>query len=300
MNSRTMARRLTLIGLTLTFYLAGCANSAPNSAGALTLFDAHVHLENSITPEEQVAALQKAGLSGAIIFGPNNGRNGDLLTLHDHFPPFIYPFLNADVDNGTGLTELNDATLTYFDRKLFSGDGWGIGELRFDDASSEAPVDGPNALRLYDIAAERGAPITLHYDSQDIAALERALDHNPQAILIWARMGEAQAEVVGPLMQKHPNLYLDLSARNPFDKKNGTPADQWLTTDDGALKPEWKTVFETYPDRVLFGTNLGDGSTFERIDQIVDYYRKVLAQLEPAAAEKIAHANAERLLRIGQ
>ena len=74
--------------------------------------------------------------------------------------------------------------------------------------------------------------------------------------------------------------------------------EQSLTLDDDekTLKKDWKHVFETYSDRVLFGSDLGPADRYEQAGEMIKYYQHVLDQLSDATARKIASGNITRLL----
>ncbi len=63
------------------------------------------------------------------------------------------------------------------------------------------------------------------------------------------------------------------------------------------LRPEWKGLFEEFPDRFLIGTDVGKPS-LDGYSNLITYWREILKQLSPEAAEKIAHQNAERVLKL--
>ena len=55
-------------------------------------------------------------------------------------------------------------------------------------------------------------------------------------------------------------------------------------------------MFEEFPHRFLFGIDLGPPNRLTVLNEVVQYYRSVLAQLTPSTGEKIAYKNIERLL----
>ncbi|MBI2368895.1 MAG: hypothetical protein HYV08_01370 [Deltaproteobacteria bacterium] len=104
------------------------------------------------------------------------------------------------------------------------------------------------------------------------------------------------------MMGLYLNLYGELSTRNPFFnayRRGVEPEDlQRLTHEDGTLKEEWRGVFETFPDRFLFGIDVDSTQRLNDVERVVQYFRSVLAQLTPSTAEKIASGNLRRLLRL--
>jgi hypothetical protein len=55
---------------------------------------------------------------------------------------------------------------------------------------------------------------------------------------------------------------------------------------------------EEFRDRLLFELDLGSGDRHLILTRLVEYYRAVLAQLRPEAAEMMAFRNAESLAQI--
>src|ERR1700730_7470720 len=141
-----------------------------------------------------------------------------------------------------------------------------------------APPDHPLLLVLADVSAQHGgAPIDFHMEAvpqsmplpadlrsppnppqlhPNIAAFERLLEHNPHAQIVWAHAGwdntgYRTADLCGKLLRAHPNLYMEIKV-DPVDVgKNSI-----LTNGGrGAIKPEWLTLFQEFPDRFVMGTD---------------------------------------------
>lgn len=192
----------------------------------------------------------------------------------------------------------------------------GIGELSLrHNPAAYTPIEGDRtsadhsvALRIYDLAARRSVPVNIHFDVRDASTrseLERALAHNPNAVIIWAHMGavgspRTATPIIRDLLKTYPNLYIDLSGRDPITLLS-FPEALWLpiTTRDGALIPDYKSLLEEFPDRFLFGLDLGNPTNLtpeEFASRLIAHWRSTLAQLKPETANKIAHENIERIL----
>jgi hypothetical protein len=72
---------------------------------------------------------------------------------------------------------------------------------------------------------------------------------------------------------------------------------QRLDDQDGIIKAEWKRLFSDHADRVLYGSDIGPEGRIEQCDQIEEYYRGILMQVDAHVAEKIAYSNAEKIFR---
>ena len=68
-----------------------------------------------------------------------------------------------------------------------------------------------------------------------------------------------------------------------------------ITGEDGKLTPEWRGLFEKYPDRFLLGSDTWISERWASYGEIMAGYRGWLKQLPPDVAKQIAHGNARRL-----
>ena len=141
-----------------------------------------------------------------------------------------------------------------------------------------APADHPLFLLLADVSAEHGGlPIDFHMEAApkamalpagqksppnpeqlhaNIAAFERLLAHDPKAVVVWAHegwdnTGERTVELSRRLLQAHPNLYMEIKVDPVEVGKNSPLADGG----SGALKPEWRKLFQDFPDRFVIGSD---------------------------------------------
>jgi predicted TIM-barrel fold metal-dependent hydrolase len=89
---------------------------------------------------------------------------------------------------------------------------------------------------------------------------------------------------------------LDLSCRNNIYDRWPELSEQSITTADGTLKDGWRTLFETHPDRILFGTDLGPSGRHEQLEEVMDYAEGVLDALDPDIAQAIAGGNMARVM----
>ncbi len=92
------------------------------------------------------------------------------------------------------------------------------------------------------------------------------------------------------LLARNPNLIVDLSGMH-FQR---TPA---LATETGPLDPAWKALLEKMPDRFLMGIDVWAPRLFEpaMLDRLFTWTRRILGELAPGVAERVAHRNAAAL-----
>ena len=158
------------------------------------------------------------------------------------------------------------------------GEFKGMGEINIYPGPP-FPADSPLMQRLWSLSAAYRVPLSIHMDARDepVAEMERLLASDRQGTLIWAHAGGAGPALVRRLMQAHPNLHADLSGRLPAVVRIR----------------EWKVLLEEFPDRFFIGT---DVFTLAEFIDTISSWRKILDQLPPATARKLAHENAEKLL----
>jgi hypothetical protein len=162
--------------------------------------------------------------------------------------------------------------------------------LKADDAQSEPRRRSvnewfDNTLRSRLNSQEKGVIIIvmqrLHADDEAVEILMR---HNPRAKVIWAHTGFGLAsDRVSAMLAKYPKLWGELSYRGG------------IVDGGGRLTPEWRGLFERYPDRFLLGSDTWIHERWYGYDTIMKNYRAWLVQLPPEQARRIAHGNAERL-----
>ena len=160
----------------------------------------------------------------------------------------------------------------------------GFGEISLEHFSPPnvsdyqyAPADHPLMLVLADIAARAGIPIDVHMEAvpapmplptglrvpphppelhENIPALERLLSHNPRAKVIWAHLGadytgRRTPELCRQLLERHPNLYMEIKIEPPRPGLNSP----WSDEGNGSIKPEWLKLFLDFPGQILVGTD---------------------------------------------
>jgi predicted TIM-barrel fold metal-dependent hydrolase len=120
--------------------------------------------------------------------------------------------------------------------------------------------------------------------------------------LVLAHAGwMAGANVIGPLLEAHPNVYVDLSVR--LDPAvggilaPGAVNQQSILTSTGRLQPEWRALIERFPDRFLFGLDVTGSDRPQHIDELVGVAKRALGELPRDVEASVAHGNTERLLR---
>jgi len=278
--------------------LANCAAAGPAARPAppLALLDMHTHvmIEN-ITPDEEVALLRKAGLDRVVLM---HTEPEVIAALARKYPGFVIPSLSVARPTVKGV-HLEADTGPLMAKLRAAHEICAFGEI-----PGMVFGDNPDLRAVYAASAATGAPVNIHTDlakQENVAALEAAASANPKARLVLAHLGwTAGPELIGRLLDAHPNLYTDVSIR--FDPVGSLPwrnngLDLSILTPDGALQPGWRALIERHPDRFLFAMDINSfGPRYQMMDELVATARKALAPLPRPIQVAIAHGNAERLL----
>ena len=279
--------------------LGGCASTGAGASGAppLRLLDAHTHLMVEILGhDEEIALLRKAGLDRVLLMHP---VPEELSAIADKYPGFVIPSVNLARPTARGV-HLDRDTGPLFARLAAERKVCGFGEIAGGNIA-----DVENMRGVYAAAEATGVPVNLHTDlavPANLAAVEAVLTAHPKMNFVLAHLGwTAGPELIGRLLDTHPNLYTDVSIR--FDAPGSLPwrnngLDLSILAPDETVPPAWRAVMQRHPDRFLFAMDINSfGPRYTITEDLVPTGRKALGSLPRPLAEAIAHGNAERLLK---
>ncbi len=238
-----------------------------------------------------------------------------LLASHpDHFIP---------VGNGARPRALTEATDEFFNaqeaaivaRKIML-----LGEYEFRHYPSprewkrsgmerdvRIPIDGPIGHRLFSLSEKTGIPFQIHYEIEDelLPPLEDMLGQYPKAKVIWCHLAQIRyierasrytPAYVESLIKRHRNLHFDVAFGDStavYPLSHQQQARVWAA--DGSLKPEWRDLIVTYPDRFFSALDLG-GDRLEKIAKYDQKHRNFLNRLPVETRHRVAYRNAWALL----
>ncbi len=262
-------------------FLLAClavASPAPGFTQDLPVFDAHIHYNQPdwsvYPPAAALAILDRAGVRWALVSStPDDGT----LRLFEEAPARIVPVLRPYRTQRDMSTWPEDPSiLSYVEQRLQRGIYRGIGEFHLSaEQAGSAVVRG--FVRL---AIRHG--IFLHAHANDVA-LEELLRLDTRVRVLWAHAGMSSGpETVGRLLDRHPNLTVELALRH--DVAPG-----------GQLNPAWRSLFLRRPDRFMVGTDTWVTSQWDRLSEIQAGIQTWLRQLPREVAERLAYKNAVQL-----
>ena len=272
--------RAGLIAALLLVAAAPAARAADTAP--MPIFDAHLHYNWEPAPyyplDKVLTLFRQQHIMGILATSrPNDGTRA----LYEAQPkdlwvvPFIRPYrVRADVQTWMDDPSIEELIETEYRRGYYIG----IGEFHLSGQAAATKW----VKRMVDFAVEKNLYLHAHADDE---ALEILFAHNPRARIVWAHTGFSTApEKVAAYLERYPALWCELSYR-------------YGITSGGKLTPEWKALFERYPERFLLGSDTWINERWDSYGSTMDDYRSWLAQLPRDAAEKIAFRNAERLFR---
>lgn len=261
--------------------------------------DAHVHLNEA---EAWVRIMEEIGISRSIALAGRTADNYALLEAGRRWPGRILPFLSVSPEHREfrNAWEADDESLVSFvDSLLARGGFYGIGEISVSHFPAtgfpEADFD-PNgrAMRaLLGLAGKHSVPILIHAEVTRLREFEALLRDHRDVTVIWAHGGYTPLFLARRLLERHPNLVYELSART-WDRHPRSP-DYTVFRNETMVWPEWLELIERMPTRFLVGTDAAGRSASGDIHNA----RRVqlfLNQLSPAARVQVAETNLERIL----
>ena len=269
-----------LTGSLLCLLLTGHSAHSAGPAPALAIFDAHLHYNWEPVPhfslEKVLALFREHKVTGILATSrPNDGtralyeaQSKDLWVV-----PFIRPYrIRPDIQTWMSDPQTEELIATEFKRGYYRG----IGEFHLSGRAAEAP----QVKKTVDFAVKHNLYLHAHADDE---ALEILYRHSPKARIIWAHTGfSTDPAKVETYLQRYPDLWCELSYR-------------YGIAEGGKLTPEWRRLFEKYPDRFLIGSDTWVNERWDNYGSIMAGYRDWLTQLPVDVAEKIAFRNGERL-----
>lgn len=271
-----------LLRLLMVCLLTAALPAAPTLADdRIEIFDAHLHYNWEPKPyfkiEEVLETFRRNRVTGILATSrPNHGThalvNAEAAELW--VVPFIRPYrVRADI-----ASWFNDPAIFDLVQKEFTRGGYqGVGEFHLSGKAAATEW----VRKTVDFAVANNLYLHAHIDDE---GLEILYSHNGAARIIWAHTGFSLSIArVAALLDRYPMLWGELSYRSG------------ITDPAGKLTPEWRRLFERYPDRFLIGSDTWVNERWAGYDAIMESYRQWLAQLPPDVARQIAHANARTL-----
>lgn len=288
----TASSSWTSLVTVISLWLAGVAGAQTPYAGPI--IDTHSHLSGPKVIDAYVDAMRENNVTRVILLGVGGAQKDDaawIAAAARKYMRSVVPGVPVPNPEAPDAASKLDADITRTRARI-------VGEVHVRHVSRKIDRDPSSEAftRLFEVAARQLTPIVIHQELDDPAAatkLDKALTNNRKTTIILAHAGHTTPARLEPLLQRNPNLFVDLSGM-AFDR---TPA---LASESGPMDPAFKALIERMPDRFLMGI---DAWSFkppqpETLDRIMKWTRRVLGELRPDVAERVASRNAAGLLHL--
>jgi len=304
---RTLAAALAL-SVTLAAPLSAQSPTAP-----VRYIDAHSHIAEGLTLDEEIAAFRQAGLAGVVIMHPDAPA---LQALAIRNKGYVVPFISlARLPQMAGL-RLSPGTAATMTGLYAAGATCGFGEIPTRIVPRTEPTDdlsllNADRMRIYAEASRLRLPVNLHVDiasPQVEASIDLIAKLNRNATIVIAHAGwSADPKRIERLMAGNRNVMADLSVR--LDPIGGLPADPLapgslppgaadvisILQNDGTIQPAWAALLRRFPDRFLFAMDITQSQRPKYIGLLLETARKALSPLGAGVENAVAHGNFERI-----
>ena len=270
--------------------LVGVATAAEYTG---PLIDAHAHLPSATAIDSYVAAMKRHDVRKVVLLGVGDVQpdEGELIEAAARkYRDLVAPGVRVPDPTSMAAAGQLDVELARTKSRV-------LGEVHMRQVTRRIDRDpsGPAFMKILELSAQRGVPVVIHDELTPAASasLEAALAAHREAVIVLAHAGGARPAALEPLLGRHANLMVDLSGMH-FER---TPA---LAKEHGRLDAAWKRLITKAPDRFVFGLDVWAARLYEpaMLDRLMRWARRVLGELPPDVAERVAWKNAATLYRL--
>ncbi len=252
----------------------------------------------------QLELMKRWGASHAVVFWGGRSSNESVAEAARAFPGQLIPFASISPERTAyrpAWVQFDDGLLKQLDALLATGSFKGIGEISavhfpstgFDE--TDFSLLGPMVTGILELARKYKVPVMLHVESTHMAELGQLLARFPDVPVIWAHGGYTPLFLARRMLERHPNLYYELSARTwPHHPRS---PDYTILRDGQQVWPEWLRLIEAMPQRFMVGTDASNRSASADAMKFASV-QNFLAQLSPAAREQVGSGTLLKLVGV--
>lgn len=265
---------------------------------------ADIHLHFNWDQQEIISAqevVKRLKVNNVVLATVSSTPSELALELADAGGPWIQPFFSPYLTvNHRHRWFLDEAVLLEAEKGLASGRYLGIGELHVWSGFKPG-WNNKILLGLIKLAEKYQVPFLIHTEASSHQFFTPTCQNYPQVRFLWAHAGGTlSADSVDQLMQQCPNVWVEVSVRDPWRYHT-------LVDDQNQLLPGWRDLFIKFQDRFMTGTDPVWGVTrgqrwdqadegWDHYDQLLEFHRQWLKQLPPEVEVKIRLTNAKIFL----
>lgn len=295
MNVRAFAAAL------LATLLSVCTATQAGESDPIPFIDAHVHLNDE---RMQLELMQRHGAERAVVFWGRNSDNESVAASAKRHPDRFIPFASVSPERAgyrRGWEQDDPGLLDTLDAMLTTGQYKGIGEISVTHFPSPGLPEAdfnPNGATLRGILAlarQHRVPVMVHAEWTRLREFSELLRGFPDVPVIWAHGGYTPLFIAQRMLDQHPNLFYELSARTwPVHPRS---PDYTILRDGQNVWPQWLAFIESKPERFLVGTDASHRSA-ESEAMKFQSVQNFLRQLRPATRDLVARGNILKLLKL--
>lgn len=272
----------------------------PEIKTLIPFIDAHVHL-NDINM--QLGLMKTFQISQSVVFWGRSSTNETLLKAANKYPDKFIPFVSVSPERKKYriLWENNDPRLLYLlDEQLKTGLFKGIGELSvshfpgFGFPESNFSPTSQLMKGIMRLAEKYNVPVNVHSEITRIEEFSKLLIEFKNVNVIWAHGGYTPYFLAQRMINNHPNLTYELSARTWLNHPRSS--DYTIFKSDTKIWNQWLRLIEENPKRFLVGTDSSNHSS-RRDARKIESVNLFLEQLSPETRARVARTNLLELLR---
>ncbi|MDD9914224.1 MAG: amidohydrolase family protein [Rhodospirillaceae bacterium] len=287
-------RWLRLCGLSFLLFVFTNPAAAADAPDDMSFIDAHVHLNHA---ETYLKLMDAHNIPQAIIFWGRSSDNETLKAQAAAHPDKLIPFISISPERRhyRPFWQSGDtALLSELEDGLKSGHFKGIGEISvahfpargFPEADFD-PLD-PMMTGIMELAARYRVPVNIHCEITRLREFAMLLEKFPTVSVIWAHGGYTPYFLAKRMLERHPNLTYELSARTW--RRHPRSPDYTILRDGTEVWPRWLQLIEDNPTRFVVGTDASQRRV-EWDRARIEGVQRVLQQLSPATRRRVAHDN---------
>jgi predicted TIM-barrel fold metal-dependent hydrolase len=303
---RTAARRrwAAFCAMALLASIAGGAAvaRAADVLPVVPFVDSHVHLNDE---PMQLELMERFGATQALVGWGRKSDNESIARAAERHPQRFIALASISPERASyrsGWDGDDPELLQTLDALLASGRFKGIGEISAvhfpSPGLAETDYDpmGATMTGVLALARKYGVPVLLHVEWTRMRELSSLLEKFPDVPVIWAHGGYTPLFIARRMIERHPNLVYELSART-WPSHPRSP-DYTILRDGKNVWPEWLELIESHPGRFVVGT---DASHRSKESDAMKYasVQSFLRQLSPGARERVGRANILSLVGSG-
>lgn len=273
---------------------------AASAAALEPIADIHTHYKwnqvDATSPAEAIAALDANHVALAVVIGTPPEY---ALRLVEQDPGRIVALYSPYQEPADWVRWYwNEGLVADARAALESGRYHGIGELHL--LGGFAPRWDRSAVikGLIALGAEFDVPLLVHTEFSRPDYFLDLCSRNPKTRFAWAHAGGLLSpEQVAQVLEACPNVWVDLSARDPWRYVRNP-----ITAGGGRLLPGWERLVMRFPDRFMVGSDPvwpverldawdQPDTGWDEIGRFLDFHRRWLSHLPAEVAEKIRLTN---------